>query len=148
MLLGPFEYLIRDPDGLDGQKYLILSDTDESIKANETWKMLRHMKKGEYDALIHAGDYAYNIEDDHGMRGDYFFRDLSRYTRSLPFLGVLGNHEQKSNGSLFNYRFLMPGSTEMFNNSLFSVVRGSLQLTFINYDYFLTYGYRRSTLLK
>ena len=43
VLLGPFEFLIRDPSGSGEKKYLILSDTDDSYNSNETWNMLQNI---------------------------------------------------------------------------------------------------------
>lgn len=63
----------------------------------------------EYDGLIHIGDYAYDIQDDKGMRGDEFFNLMSPLTSRVPYIAIPGNHEKHNKFKLFNYRFKMPG---------------------------------------
>ena len=66
---------------------------------------------GAYDALLHCGDFAYDLESDGGRTGDRFLSAMQPLTASLPYLVSPGNHEQAANFSAFRNRFAgMPGS--------------------------------------
>ncbi len=60
-------------------------------------------------AVIHNGDFAYNVQDDNGTRGDNFFQHISTaFGASRPYMITYGNHEIFGNYSNINSRFRMP----------------------------------------
>lgn len=54
------------------------------------------------DAIIHVGDMAYNLDDDNGVVGDTYMRQLLNITSITPYITLPGNHE--SGRDYINYR--------------------------------------------
>ena len=50
-------------------------------------------RRGEIDAVMHAGDVAYDIDDDCGDRGDQFMRSISGISAIVPYIFAPGDHE-------------------------------------------------------
>eukprot|EP00054_Salpingoeca_dolichothecata_P008179 m.46758 g.46758 ORF g.46758 m.46758 type:complete len:541 (+) comp17555_c0_seq2:89-1711(+) len=60
-------------------------------------------------ALIHFGDFAYDLKDDGGLNGDTFLNRIQPLATAIPYMTCVGNHEIEAD--LFgNYRkrFSMP----------------------------------------
>jgi len=72
----------------------------------------RDVARGMYDAIIHDGDFAYNLDDEDGEVGDQFMRKIESIAAKVPYMVAVGNHEEKYNFSHYKARFSMPGSTE------------------------------------
>ncbi len=59
--------------------------------------------------MIHNGDFAYNIQDDNGTRGDNFFQHISTAFGAIrPYMITYGNHEWFDDWNLIKSRFTMP----------------------------------------
>lgn len=56
-------------------------------------QLLAEGNAGAFDAVIHAGDFAYNMEDDSGKIGDEFMNSVQPYAARYPYMGSPGNHE-------------------------------------------------------
>ena len=137
--VGPYEFRIRDLSKKIGPRFIQIGDMEYSERSSETFKALIGMKWSEYDGLIHAGDYAYDIHNDNCMRGDRYFNALDKVLSVTPCMFILGNHENYDNGKLFNYRFRMPGYTAKWENNFYSQIRGNVFFLYVNYDYYLTF---------
>ena len=73
-----------------------------------------------YDALLHCGDFAYDLNSDGGRRGDRFLQRMQPLAATLPYLASPGNHEVAANFSAFRNRFAgMPGAAAATSESLF-----------------------------
>lgn len=48
-----------------------------------------------YDAIIHNGDFAYDMDSQNGKVGDQFMRDLESIAATVPYMVCAGNHEEK-----------------------------------------------------
>lgn len=46
------------------------------------------------NAVLHAGDIAYNLDSDDGNVGDVFMRKLQAIAAYVPYMVAPGNHEQ------------------------------------------------------
>ncbi len=74
----------------------------------------------QYDALLHCGDFAYDLENEDGTRGDRFLASMQPLAASMPYLVSPGNHEQAGNFSHYRNRFAgMPGAGASASDSLF-----------------------------
>lgn len=50
-------------------------------------------QRGMYDALIHVGDFAYDMDSNEGKTGDEFMNQLQSIAAYLPYMVCPGNHE-------------------------------------------------------
>lgn len=92
-----------------------------------------------YDALIHVGDFAYDMDSQNGLIGDQFMRQIESIAGYVPYMVCVGNHEEQYNFSNYRNRFSMPGDSE---NLWYSFDLGPVHFISINTEvyYFLNYG--------
>ncbi|XP_063167808.1 acid phosphatase type 7 [Candoia aspera] len=67
---------------------------------------------GWYDAVLHLGDFAYDLDSDNALVGDAFMRKIEAVAAFVPYMTCPGNHEEKYNFSNYRSRFSMPGDAE------------------------------------
>lgn len=48
-----------------------------------------------YDAVLHVGDFAYDMDSENGKVGDQFMRQISSLAAYVPYMVCAGNHEEK-----------------------------------------------------
>ncbi len=48
---------------------------------------------GLYDAVLHVGDFGYDMVDDQGKVGDAFMNQIQDIAAYLPYMTCVGNHE-------------------------------------------------------
>ncbi|XP_018432420.1 PREDICTED: acid phosphatase type 7 [Nanorana parkeri] len=65
-----------------------------------------------YDAILHVGDFAYDMDKDNARVGDEFMRQIESVAAYVPYMTCPGNHEEAYNFSNYRMRFSMPGDTE------------------------------------
>lgn len=65
-----------------------------------------------YDAILHVGDFAYDMDWENGAVGDEFMNQIESIAAYLPYMVVPGNHEQMYNFSNYKARFSMPGDSQ------------------------------------
>ncbi|XP_010631158.1 acid phosphatase type 7 isoform X4 [Fukomys damarensis] len=75
-------------------------------------RLRRDTQQGMYDAILHVGDFAYNMDQDNARVGDRFMQLIEPVAASLPYMTCPGNHEQRYNFSNYKARFSMPGNSE------------------------------------
>ena len=99
-------------------RLIVMSDMDISPASEDTRKWLlskREMGSDglSYDLIAHVGDFAYDLQDDGGERGDRFFDEMSKsITSRVPYIITFGNHDNYKDGEFLNYRFEMPGTKD------------------------------------
>lgn len=59
-------------------------------------------QRGLYDAAIHIGDFAYDMNTDNAKVDHEFMKQIEGIAAYLPYMTVPGNHEESHNFS--NYR--------------------------------------------
>ncbi|RUS75262.1 hypothetical protein EGW08_016977 [Elysia chlorotica] len=64
--------------------------------------------QGMYDAVIHVGDFAYDMMEDNARVGDNFMRQIEPLASRLPYMTCPGNHEEAYNFTNYRNRFWMP----------------------------------------
>lgn len=67
---------------------------------------------GMYDAIIHVGDFAYDMYEKLGRQGDEFMRRIEPMAATVPYMVCPGNHEQHQWVALL---VLSTNSFETFN---------------------------------
>jgi len=65
---------------------------------------------GMYDGIIHIGDFAYNLNNDNGTRGDKWLNMVQSVYATVPVMTVPGNHENFDNFTDYRNRFTMPAT--------------------------------------
>lgn len=110
-----------------------------NINAQSLPRLQQETQRNMYDAILHVGDFAYDMDFENGEVGDEFMRQLTPIAAYVPYMVVPGNHEEKYNFSHYRNRFSMPGGTESL---MYSFNMGPAH--FIGFStevyYFLGYG--------
>ncbi len=111
---------------------------DITVNSLPTIAKIGSLSSTEYDFMLHIGDFAYEIEDDSGKKGDDFFQNMSRSMSQVPYMITPGNHENNNKGQLFNYRFRMSNTdaTPLRENHYFDFVVKGVYFMVLNFDYF------------
>jgi len=91
--------------------------------------------QGMYDAVIHAGDIAYNMLEQDGVMGDNFMNMIQPIAAQIPYMTCPGNHELSYNYSHYRSKFNMPGD-EGAEKLFFSWNMGPLHVISINTQYY------------
>lgn len=48
-----------------------------------------------YDAILHVGDFAYDMDSENAAVGDQFMRQIETIAAYVPYMVCAGNHEEK-----------------------------------------------------
>ena len=137
--VGPFVFSVRNLTEQGTARFVVIADMDISGSSTHTQAALSSMDWSEYDGLIHVGDFAYDIQDDNGKKGDDYFNSLRNTIATVPYMVIAGNHENYDNGKLFNFRWMMADYNETIENNFYAVRRGPVWFMFVNYDYLLNF---------
>ncbi|XP_052767645.1 acid phosphatase type 7-like [Mya arenaria] len=98
-------------------------------------------EKGMYDAILHVGDFAYDMDSDNGYTGDKFMNMVEPLASELPYMTCPGNHENKYNFTHYKRRFSMP-SDENGDLMFYSFNMGPVHFISLSTEYyfFIQYG--------
>jgi len=102
---------IKNKDNLL-ERYLIFGDlgVQDGICLPD---MQEKVLNGNYDVLIHLGDFAYNFYEENGTRGDNFMKAIEPISSRIQYMVTPGNHEAAYNFSHYSQRFRgQPENTE------------------------------------
>ncbi|XP_065920906.1 acid phosphatase type 7-like isoform X2 [Dysidea avara] len=69
---------------------------------------------GQFDAILHIGDFAYDLASADGSIGDKFMNKIQVLATQIPYMTAPGNHENAYNFSHYIHRFTMPGGHANF----------------------------------
>ncbi|KJE97695.1 iron/zinc purple acid phosphatase-like protein [Capsaspora owczarzaki ATCC 30864] len=103
-------------------------------------RLVAETKTGKFDAAIHVGDFAYDMFDHNGTRGDNFMNQVQQYAAYLPLMTAVGNHETAFNFSHYRNRFAMPGNGAASDNMYFSWDMGRAHFIAYSSEVFFTNG--------
>jgi len=71
--------------------------------------LLQHeVNTSNIDAILHIGDFAYDLYNENGTRGDVWLNSVQSIYANVPVMTVPGNHERAYNFSNYKNRFTMP----------------------------------------
>lgn len=141
LMVQPVEFPARWRNDSSVFRMFVVADMDLTPNSSETIKQIEAINAQDYDLFVHVGDFAYEIEDRGGRKGDEFFAQMSKTSRKVPYLITPGNHELYGNGSLFNYRFKMPNTKGIPSrkNHFFDMVVKGTYFMMIDFDYLIIY---------
>ncbi|XP_070204035.1 acid phosphatase type 7-like isoform X2 [Littorina saxatilis] len=106
---GPFYFKTPRTDLGWSPEFLVFGDLGVHTQTIPT--LVEEALKGEYTALLHIGDLAYNLKDGDGLIGDQFMQLIEPVAAYLPYMTAPGNHEIDSDTfTHYAHRFSMPQS--------------------------------------
>ena len=99
----------HSPNDLGPTNIVVLADWGGGELAIHTkYLLLQQLGLSKVDALLHGGDFAYDLDDFNGMVGDYWFNMVQPVAASVPYMTLPGNHETGRNYSHYRNKFKMP----------------------------------------
>ncbi|EDW82409.1 uncharacterized protein Dwil_GK25789 [Drosophila willistoni] len=134
-----FQFRTSPTAGSDWSPTLAIYGDMGNENAQSLARLQQETQLGMYDAILHVGDFAYDMSSKDARVGDEFMRQIESVAAYLPYMVVPGNHEEKYNFSNYRARFSMPGATE---NMFYSFDLGPVHFIGISTEvyYFLNYG--------
>lgn len=139
------------PAGQDWSPRLAVYGDLGNVNAQSLARLETEAYAGMYDAILHVGDFAYDMRDLQGTVGDEFMRQLEPLAAQLPYMTCPGNHEEAYNFSHYRYRFEMPGDDRKtyysFNMGPVHFVSVSTELVFYR-NYGIEQVYKQYDWLK
>ena len=105
-------------------------------------RLQQEVSKSSFDAIIHVGDMAYNLDTENARIGDAFLRQLEPIAAYVPYQTVVGNHEQAYNFSNYDARFTMiNGADGSKNNHFYSFDIGPVHFIAFSTEYYFYVNY-------
>jgi len=107
-------------------------------------RLQQEVARGAFDAILHVGDIAYDLDTDNARVGDEFMRQIEPIAAYVPYQTVVGNHEEAYNFSNYDARFTMTNmKTGGINNHFYSFNVGPVHFISFSTEYyfFVNYGW-------
>ncbi|XP_043287963.1 acid phosphatase type 7 [Venturia canescens] len=129
-------------DSADWSPHLAIFGDMGNENAQSLARLQEETQRGFYDAIIHVGDFAYDMNSDNARVGDEFMKQIEGVAAYLPYMTVPGNHEEAYNFSNYRARFSMPGDSE---GLWYSFNLGPIHFVAIETEayYFMNYGIKQ-----
>ena len=86
-----------------------------------------------YDMILHIGDFAYDMFNENGERGDEFMRQIEPIAAYVPYMTCPGNHEYAYNFSHYKFRFTMPDWTNADQEPGSCIIENTNEMWYYNY---------------
>lgn len=83
------------PDGTMWKPRIALFGDMGNENSQSLPRLQEETQRGLYDAIIHVGDFAYDMNTDNGRVGDEFMNQVQSIAAYVPYLVCPGNHEEK-----------------------------------------------------
>ncbi|TKR70323.1 hypothetical protein L596_022364 [Steinernema carpocapsae] len=104
-----FTFVGLQPRPEGGYRFAVYGDMG-NINARSLGKIQKLSQKRDFDMVLHVGDFAYDMYEKEGRFGDEFMRQIEPIAAYIPYMTVVGNHEEAYNFSHYINRFYMPDS--------------------------------------
>jgi len=82
------------------------------VNSRSLTRLQQEAHQGVYDAVLHVGDLAYDMNTDNGTMGDRFMEMMEPIGAYLQYMTCPGNHESADDFLQYRSRFSMPNYTE------------------------------------
>jgi hypothetical protein len=125
-------------DGTDWSPSLAVYGDLGNDNAQSLTRLQEEVQMGMYDAILHVGDFAYDMDTDDGLIGDSFMEQIEPLAY-VPYMTCPGNHERRGNFTQYKNRFSMPGSPDSL---MYSFNMGPVHFVSFSTEvyYYLQYG--------
>lgn len=127
------------PEGVDWQPRIALYGDMGNENIQSLPRLQQETQRGFYDAIIHVGDFAYDMNSENARVGDEFMNQIESVAAYVPYYTCPGNHEEAYNFSNYRARFSMPGKADSL---YYSFDIGPVHFISISTEvyYFINYG--------
>ena len=131
-----------ETDLLSSASFLVVGDLGVGQSGEATRKSLfRFRDTGLWDALIHLGDIAYNLESPQPYLDRVYFEELEPLTSTFPYMVLPGNHELRHNYTKYKADFRMPDNSASQGSSLYySFNLGRAHFVTVSSDHFYSWS--------
>lgn len=120
-------------DHTGGLTFAIIGDAQNSTSSERRAKVLAALVAHQPAFIIHTGDMLVGKPDAGNVFGDEwrlnFFDPMPDYQRTVPFLPVLGNHDDMTEGQRASFQTVFPGMPE---NGCYSFSTGGTAFFFMD----------------
>lgn len=82
------------PDGDWAPSFAIFGDMGNE-NAQSLARLQEESQRHTYDAIIHVGDFAYDMDTENAEVGDQYMRQIEPLAAYVPYMVCAGNHEEK-----------------------------------------------------
>jgi len=111
-----------------------------NVNAQSLPRLQLETEKDMYDAVLHVGDFAYDMNVNNSRVGDAFLRQIEPIAANIPYMTCPGNHEIKYNFSNYRHRFVMPGD-ELGDRMFYSFNMGPAHIISFSSEYYFAIYY-------
>lgn len=136
-----FQFSGRTPDNSDFRPtdMIVVADWGGGSEGQYTRDLLlKQMKLRRFDAILHAGDMAYDLDELDGLVGDSWLNMVEPISARLPYMTLPGNHENFQNSSHYKNRFIMPyNDANQGSGYFYSFNMGRAHYVMINTEIYL-----------
>eukprot|EP01006_Ploeotia_vitrea_P060228 TRINITY_DN75531_c0_g1_i1.p1 TRINITY_DN75531_c0_g1~~TRINITY_DN75531_c0_g1_i1.p1 ORF type:complete len:491 (-),score=280.17 TRINITY_DN75531_c0_g1_i1:250-1722(-) len=101
------------------QSYAVYGDLGDT-NSRSLSRVQEEVQAGLHDAVVHLGDYGYDLHSDNASVGDAFMNDIQSVAGYVAYMTTPGNHEYAYNFSNYRNRFSMPGKGKESESLYFS----------------------------
>lgn len=136
-----FNFVAMRTDSKFAPKFAVFGDMG-NLNAQSLPRLQQETQRGHFDAILHVGDFAYDMNSRNAKVGDEFMRQIQSIAAYVPYMTCPGNHEEAYNFSNYKARFTMPSAG--LDNMVYSFNIGSAHIIAIatEFYYFLEYGFK------
>lgn len=113
-----FSFVAKRAGGAAGDpmRFVVYGDMGDA-NAQSMASVATEVVEGRVDAIVHVGDFAYDLFTSNATVGDRFMNDIQPIAATTPYMGCPGNHEAEyvdGHATFANYRarFTFPGREE------------------------------------
>lgn len=121
-------------------KFAVYGDMG-NVNAQSLPRLQEEIQKGTYDAVLHVGDLAYDMDTDDAKVGDEFMRQIETIAAYVPYMTCVGNHENAYNFSNYVNRFSMMNEEGIINNHFYSFDIGPAHIIGFSTEFYFFYEY-------
>lgn len=119
-----------------------------NVNAQSLSRLQEDVQKGTYDAILHVGDFAYDMDTDDAKVGDEFMRQIETIAAYVPYMTCVGNHENAYNFSNYVNRFSMLNQEGNINNHFYSFDIGPAHIIGFSTEFYFFYQYGWTQLVR